>query len=515
MPAPTTHLDPLRARILVVEDETNALEALSRMLRQDGYAVTTARDGGAALAEARRSMPDLVLTDLHMEPMGGVELCTRVRELSHQNVPVVVMTAHSDMESVIESMQVGAEDYLIKPLELAAVTLCIERVLARRREKAAWRRLQRSLNEQLVLSSLREQEHAETEALRTAQLQALLENVDEGVIIADASGRVTLMNEAARTILGTEPHEVETIHAFSALDAFDLEGRLLSPDQRPLERAVRGETFTDYEILRQRPSGERRRISSTGTNVRDDHGRVVLALLVFRDVTELRLLEKHREEYVALISHDLRNPLSSILGFVSLLGASLAAQHKDDLVELAERAKRNAMRMTAMLEELTEATSLEAGELTPRREPSDLYVLLRGIVSGFEDRIANRIAVETDGSESFGVVGDAARLERVIANLLTNALKYSPNDAPVNVRLGRREGAVALSVSDRGIGIAPEQQRSLFDRFYRTTEGRARARGLGLGLYITRMIVEAHGGRVHVSSEVGAGSTFTVTLPAV
>lgn len=121
-----------------------------------------------------------------------------------------------------------------------------------------------------------------------------------------------------------------------------------------------------------------------------------------------------------------------------------------------------------------------------------------------DDR-ARRVHVETDDSQKYLVFADAPRLERVIANLLTNALKYSAGDADVNVRLARKDDDVELSVIDRGIGIPPESVRRLFERYYRTTPGRARASGLGLGLYIARLIVELHGGRIEVASEVGEG----------
>src|SRR6185369_11349929 len=129
--------------------------------------------------------PDVVLTDLHMHPMDGVELCRRLHELDH-DLPVIVMTAHSDMQSVIESLRERAEDYLIKPLQYEAVLWCVERAITRRAAKLEQEQTQRTLNEHLVLSSIREQEHAEAEALQSAQLRALLENLSEGVLVADA-----------------------------------------------------------------------------------------------------------------------------------------------------------------------------------------------------------------------------------------------------------------------------------------------------------------------------------------
>ncbi len=124
------------------------------------------------------------------------------------------------------------------------------------------------------------------------------------------------------------------------------------------------------------------------------------------------------------------------------------------------------------------------------------------------------LTIETDDAPSYSVLGDPARLERVVGNLLTNALKYSPEDAPVNIRVARKGSEVELDVIDHGIGIEPESLKTLFDRYYRTRAGKEHASGLGLGLYIARLIVEAHGGRITVSSEVGKGSTFRVILPS-
>ena len=174
---------------------------------------------------------------------------------------------------------------------------------------------------------------------------------------------------------------------------------------------------------RSRPNGEQRRVLSTGTSVRDESGNVARAIVVFRDVTELRRLEQQREEYVALISHDLRAPLSGILMFVSGLKRSM--EQTGLPVSLAERAERNVMRMKAMLDHLTEATTLESQGIALQHVVCDLRELVVCVVDGMDDEAARRVRIETDGGPSYGVLGDPARLERVVANLLTNALKYS------------------------------------------------------------------------------------------
>jgi PAS domain S-box-containing protein len=508
-------------RILVVDDEESARDGLVKLLRADGFVTSAAPDGEAAVAEARRALPDVVLTDRNMPGMDGVELCRRLHEID-PDLPVIIMTAFSDMDAVIGGLRAGAADYLLKPLQYEAVVVCMERAIARRGVKLEQERLRRenetlyrTLNERLVTSSVREQEHAEAEAHQRAQLNALFENLGEGVFMAEPHGQVLMINEAARTILGTAGGDLRTVEALDSLELHDLGGRPLDQAGRPLVRALKGERFKDYEVVLLRSDGDRRRLVSTGTSVRDANGNVTVAVVVVRDVTDLRRLEQQRDEYLALISHDLRNPLAAMSLFVQTLTRSLEKKGLAEDVHIAGRVARNVRRMTTMIEELSESTSLEASGVTLRRVPVDLRELVVGVVHDMDDAQAGRITIETEDASPLRVFADVSRLERVVGNLFTNALKYSAEDAPVKARLARRGSEVELEVTDVGIGIAPESLKMLFERYYRTAGGKARAAGLGLGLYIARLIVEGHGGRIEVSSQVGKGSTFRVILPAL
>jgi DNA-binding NtrC family response regulator len=216
-----------RARVLVVDDDENALQALETLLRGEGFATSIAPDGEVALAEARRALPDIVLTDLHMPRMGGVELCKRLHDID-DDLPVIIMTTQADTQSVIESLRQRAEDFLTKPVECEAVLWRVERALARRTAKLEQEEVRRTLNERLL-------EHAEADAQQRAQINVLLENLSDGVVIADPSGRVVMINEAAHAILGFAGHD-PTIDALISLEVLDLEGRCLSSEKRPLAR---------------------------------------------------------------------------------------------------------------------------------------------------------------------------------------------------------------------------------------------------------------------------------------
>ena len=156
---------------------------------------------------------------------------------------------------------------------------------------------------------------------------------------------------------------------------------------------------------------------------------------------------------------------------------------------------------------------MESKRRAPLRTPCDLGELVANVVAQLDESRARRITLEARDAGPYPLLGDAAQLERCITNLLTNALKYSGAEAPVLARLSRNASDVQLEVVDRGIGIAPDHVEQIFDRYYRTAAGTQQAEGLGLGLYIARLIVEAHGGRIDVVSTPGEGSTFRLSLP--
>lgn len=372
-------------------------------------------------------------------------------------------------------------------------------------------------NQRLLLASLRAEEQALEAAGEVAHFNALLESLHEGVTIVDISGRVLLMNPAALTLFGaaSEPSQDLSV-LMAARDLRRVDESPLPPDQRPITRALRGEEFNDEELLLVRPDGARVRLLSSGSAIRDN-GQVVLAIVVHRDVTALRLLEQTKDDYLALISHDLRAPLTAVQAEAQLLQRQLARDQRLDsaYVKRTMSIVANTRRMNAMIQELLESSRLESGTMTLKKEAIAIVPLLRGIVDRVgSDRVRLHAGLSDSASALTAVSADSERIERVLTNLITNALRYSPRSRPVIVRVEQRDDETIISVVDRGDGIPPEELSRLFQRFTRGRAGpKANIGGLGLGLYIARLIVEAHGGRMWVESAVGNGSTFSFTLP--
>lgn len=373
----------------------------------------------------------------------------------------------------------------------------------------------RKVYEQLVVAGVREQELAEEAERYSAELSALLGSINDGVAVIDREGQLVLVNPEGRRILLLSPEEklplADELHQIQFLGT---DGVPLPPDRAPFARALRGDRFAAFELVLVRSDQSRLRIAFNGSSIRTGSGQIIFALLVFRDVTELRRLEEVKEEFVALISHDLRSPLNVIIGYAQILEQTPLLERWDKAAGQIAAITRSAWRMDAMIRDLLESTRLESGEFELHKQPRDLRQLIEETVQSLSPEDQARIQIETAGSIPPMPV-DRDRLDRVVVNLLTNALKFSPPESPVTVRIEQHDGvdgAAVVSVIDRGSGIPPEDLSRIFERFLRTKTGTG-AEGLGLGLYIARLIVEAHGGRIWAESEPGKGSIFEFTLP--
>lgn len=228
------------------------------------------------------------------------------------------------------------------------------------------------------------------------------------------------------------------------------------------------------------------------------------------DITDRKAHEHFREQYIGLISHDLRTPLTTITLSTSTLKLLLDRQGLSEGAKPVDVILRNTRRMADMVDDLLETTRLESGQLQLHKSQFDLNDIARAVVANLGVEESRSICLEANGSAP--VLADAGRVERVLENLVGNALRYSAPGMPVTVRIVTNATEAVVTVADRGVGIPAAELPKLFQRFYRATGTRS-INGLGLGLYNSRLIVESHGGRMWAESEVGAGSTFGFALP--
>ncbi|MFF2843952.1 ATP-binding protein [Paenarthrobacter sp. NPDC057981] len=375
----------------------------------------------------------------------------------------------------------------------------------------------------LTLSMVRQQRALEQkdEALKEALdistkqerlLNTVMEALPLGVVAVDGDGHDILMNRRQRQshALATPADNADPNE--SQLLVFDTDRTTpLPPDQRPVRRAVLGERFTD-QLVWLGTGPEQRAFTTSARPMLDDDGKFAGSVVVFSDVTDLVNALAAKDEFVANVSHEFRTPLTSILGYVELIldDANTLDSHSRKQLDIV---KRNAERLLTLVSDLL---AVRSGQIVIQRHTADVAELVRGSVTSAEPRAAKAgIKLSMDLPDALEARVDSSRLAQVLDNLVSNAIKYSPDGGDVEVAAWEDEDFIFCRVTDTGMGMSEEEQAEAFTKFFRAGSVRKSAiPGVGLGLPISKAIVEAHGGTITLESVPGQGTTFTVKMPA-
>ncbi|MDO9379860.1 MAG: ATP-binding protein [Nocardioidaceae bacterium] len=355
---------------------------------------------------------------------------------------------------------------------------------------------------------------AAEEAIDSAEvLDVVFEALDAGVLVLDPDGVITVMNPAMhrlRARIGAS--EVQRTGQYSAV--YELDRSTPVPvDQLPTALASRGESFSGRTLWF--GANPRRQIagSVTGRPIIGPDGQQRGAVMVYHDVTDLVLAVQAKDEFVASVSHELRTPLTSIIGYLELVDEDETLPPM--LRRHLEIVGRNADRLLALVTDLLSAAQAEGGTMRLERVESDLVEIVRRAMDSA--RVAADTAdieLVTDLTPVAPMLLDPGRVAQVVDNLLSNAIKYTPGGGTVTARVHPDDHEAVITIVDTGIGIAEDEQGELFTKFFRAREVERKAiPGVGLGLVITKAIVEGHGGEIAVCSESGRGTTVTVRLP--
>jgi PAS domain S-box-containing protein len=374
-------------------------------------------------------------------------------------------------------------------------------------------------------------EHNEAAQLR-GLLAAIVDSSDDAIIGKTLDAIIVSWNAGA-----------EWLYGYSAAEMVGQPIAILIPPDHPdelptiMNRLKRGERIEHFETQRVHKDGTRLTVSLTISPIRDNTGTIIGASAIARDVTEHRRTEAEREQllareraalaeaqealrlrdvFLSVAAHELKSPLTSLLGNTQLLQRRLeregllVGRHARVTQVIVEQAQRLNKMVTALLD----VSRIATGQLSIEPAPVDLCALVQRIVDEVRPTLDKHTVECQIPEETVLIDGDVLRLEQVLHNLVTNAIKYSPQGGPVVVHLERDGDQARIAVTDRGMGIPKTDQPQLFERFYRASNAHLQhPTGMGIGLFVVKEIVGLHGGSVEVSSTEGEGSTFTVTLP--
>jgi PAS domain S-box-containing protein len=353
----------------------------------------------------------------------------------------------------------------------------------------------------------------QAEQVERRLFETVVQFAPHGIVFfpVDVEGQV-LGNPAAERILGRITRGNDPARTY---DLKHPDGSPMADEELPSMRALRGEAVVNLEALIERRHGRPIPALISGAPVRSESGARLGAVMIFQDITALKQLQHLSQEFLALVAHDMRTPLQSVLLQLDVLvrGAQgIAAQVP---MTTLHAMRRSGQQLERLVSDLLDASRVEAHGVTLDLTSVNLPELVSTVVSQVQGLLrAHPVTVEISGAPT-AVAADPRRLEQIVTNLLENAVKYSDEGTPLRIVVAASERGATLSVHDRGPGISVEELPRLFDRYFQTQRARAKRSGLGLGLFITKGLVEAHGGTITVESVLGRGSAFHVWLPAV
>jgi len=350
---------------------------------------------------------------------------------------------------------------------------------------------------------------------RAAELESVLDNMVEAVFVVDRDGRVTMSNAAAIHLFGVSRLAEATDAPTEFPRLLELrhpDGRLMKPRETATARALSGETVAHMDQVAHNPRrGLDLHIRVSSAPIRDESGEIAGAVVVAHDVTELTELDRLKDQFLAVAVHELKTPVAVMLGYAQVLLRTTSDSPK--VRRMLEAIDRGAHRIDAVVMDLVDISRLQAGHLELVTELLSLPDLVGEVV----DRLAPSSAthqVRIERSEPIVVQADRDRLEQVLVNLIDNAIRYSPSGGDIEVTVTDQNGEAVVTVKDQGVGMSRAKQARIFERFYRAHTGTPYDYGgMGVGLHISREIVNRLGGRMWFESEEGKGSSFSFSLP--
>lgn len=486
-------------RILVVDDERDIRDGCERVLTRMGYQVFQASQGLEALEVLTKEDPSIVLLDLKMPGMDGIQVLRRIREID-ETILVIVITGYATVETAIEAMKQGAYDFISKPFSPDQLRIAVGRAM-----------------EKLQLT--REAEEFELERKRTlvdldtekSRISTIIESLPNGVVVTNAQGQVVLMNPAFRRHLGLDPEtkpgeQVETYISDQEICSLvrDLsQGRQTDPDESPT-----------CEF----PQQNGKHLLARGRSIMGEENECLGAVLILVDITTVKVLDQLKSEFVAKVSHELRSPLSTIHEQLALVLRDHVGNGFEDDQHILARAKEKTQGLISLIGDLLDLSRIEAGIICHEPKPVRIEKLLRNITDFLESKARNKdqaLILDIRDNSLPPVMADPIALESVFGNLITNAINYTPQGGEIRIMAELDDGKkMSVAVQDNGFGMEAAQLDKIFDKFFRIKNDKTRyITGTGLGLSIVKGLLEGLNGSITVQSAPDKGSTFKVLLP--
>ncbi len=480
-------------RILLIDDEKVIREGCKRALGGEQYEIHQAENGKVGIGRMQEIPVDIVLLDLMMPGMDGFSVLSWIKE-NRPTVTVIVVTGFATVAKAVEAMKQGAFDFVGKPFTPDYIRLVVDRAVKTRvlHSEAAKLREEKNLN-------------LETIAKEQSRLRTIFGCMEGAVLVTNKQGIVVLHNPAAIRMLDLQTDPVI---------GKPLSDSILDHNASDMVREV---MQAGRKVTRDFPPGSISRyyLRAHCAPVRVGDGQALGSVTVFEDLTPHKQIDQHKNEFVAMVAHDLRAPLASIIQMVYTI-QKCGEQDLDRRRHLLERISERLHDQLQMIENLLSLSRLDTGAIVLNLEPVSGDGLLGQVVDLVRPKAEGKnIDLQYDPhSQAWWIAVDIDQLRVVLTNILDNAIKYTQPGGTVRLSASVAQSLARIKVEDTGIGISPEDLPHIFDRFFRVKGKQTRGiTGSGLGLSLVKKVIEAHNGSVEVTSQLAGGTTFMVNLP--
>ncbi|MPS66757.1 response regulator [Chryseobacterium sp.] len=488
--------------ILIVDDNQSNLYSLQKLLESKDFKVETAGSGEEALGKALKNDYSLIILDVQMPDMDGFEVAESLSGYSKtKDIPIIFLSAvNTDKKFITRGYASGAKDYVTKPVDPEILLLKVKTFYNLQEQNIAMKKTQQNLElevkgrreSQVTMKSQIDHFH-----LMLESLPQIAFTLNEDGIVDFVNGKWYQYSENEQNFPESHPDDANIREEFERCKrkgkALELEVRIkniISLDYR-------------YHLLRVTPVYDEHRIKNwVGT---------------FTDIDDQKKIEKEKDEFLSIASHELKTPLTSIKAYVQLLERKLKLDKESSEAGFVTKLQGQIEKLNALITDLLDVSKIENGKLKINKKPVNLETVISNAIDTIQQTHEERkVKIEREGVKPDILIPlDEIRIEQVLINFLTNAIKYSPHNNQVIITTFVDEEAqeVRVSVTDFGIGIPDFKQDAVFKKFYRVEESSLQFQGMGIGLFICSEIIKQHHGTVGVSSVLNEGSTFYFTLP--
>ncbi len=478
-----------RPRVLVIDDEDRIQKACHRLLTQEGCEVETADNGIKGLKMIEEKHFDIVLLDLMMPGISGMDVLSDVKA-RHPDTVILIITGYSTLEHSIETMKKGAFDFLSKPFSPKELRLVIAKAIE-------------------FIQTLQDI------AGEKSRMRVMINILRDGVLTTDHRKKIALANPAFLRMIGSPKKSAigleikEVIQEPAILDMIDK--AINQPQDQFFE-------ITEELTLAGKDSEDEMVIGIRCIPFRDRLNRNLGAVTVFHDITALKRVDQLKSDFVSMVAHEIKSPLNSILMQLKVVLDGLAGDLTQKQRDILSRSSDKISSLTDLATELLDLSKIESGLINQDRQELNVDEIIKEQVAFYRNQADGKSIrlIHLPAKTDIFIMGNRTNMEEVLSNLISNAIRYTPKEGQIKVWAEDEKDSSTICVEDTGFGIPPESKDHIFERFYRVKNEKTRfINGTGLGLAIVKRIVESHHGSIRVDSEVDKGTRFCVCLPKI